>query len=284
MWIALRSSQELTFAVLALSVLVLWWRRDAALLGLLTASVIGSFAGVLDPWAWLWMGLLALACAVERLRRFRPVAIVLITMLCLGLALHQLPGFHNLLLFQDVRLTPDSAPYSLPLNFDKTAAGLLVLALCCPPPMRWPDLVPALRRSVLPIGVLLLVILAVSMAAGYVRWHPKWRLEFLPFAVVNLLSTCLAEETFFRAFLQQRLTQCWQNRRYGVPAAILVSSLLFGLAHAASGPAYVALASVAGVGYGTVYYRSGRIEMSMLAHFTLNATHFLLFTYPFWMH
>jgi membrane protease YdiL (CAAX protease family) len=56
--------------------------------------------------------------------------------------------------------------------------------------------------------------------------------------------------------------------------------VLFGLAHIAGGWRYVALATVAGAGYGTVFYRSRRIEASILAHFTLNAVHFLLFTYP----
>jgi len=42
----------------------------------------------------------------------------------------------------------------------------------------------------------------------------------------------------------------------------------------------VALACVAGAGYGTVFHRSRHIESSILAHFTLNAVHFLLFTYP----
>jgi membrane protease YdiL (CAAX protease family) len=55
---------------------------------------------------------------------------------------------------------------------------------------------------------------------------------------------------------------------------------LFVIAHAAGGWRYVALAAVAGAGYGTVFYRSRSIEMSILAHFALNCAHFLLFTYP----
>jgi hypothetical protein len=43
---------------------------------------------------------------------------------------------------------------------------------------------------------------------------------------------------------------------------------------------YVLLAAVAGLGYALVYHRTRSIEMSMLTHFTLNAMHFLLFTYP----
>ena len=41
------------------------------------------------------------------------------------------------------------------------------------------------------------------------------------------------------------------------------------------------MATIAGAGYGWVYWRSGnRIEASILAHFLLNMTHILLFTYP----
>jgi CAAX protease family protein len=43
---------------------------------------------------------------------------------------------------------------------------------------------------------------------------------------------------------------------------------------------YVVLAAAAGLGYAIVYHRTKSIEMSMLAHFGLNAVHFLLFTYP----
>jgi membrane protease YdiL (CAAX protease family) len=40
------------------------------------------------------------------------------------------------------------------------------------------------------------------------------------------------------------------------------------------------LAGLAGLGYAVVYQRTMRLEMSVLAHFTVNAVHFLLFTYP----
>ena len=59
-----------------------------------------------------------------------------------------------------------------------------------------------------------------------------------------------------------------------------VAAGLFGLVHAGGGPTYVVLATLAGVGYGWVFLRTGRIEASILTHFALNAVHFLGFTYP----
>jgi hypothetical protein len=43
---------------------------------------------------------------------------------------------------------------------------------------------------------------------------------------------------------------------------------------------YVALATIAGLGYGWIYQRTGRIEASILTHFALNAVHFFAFSYP----
>jgi len=52
------------------------------------------------------------------------------------------------------------------------------------------------------------------------------------------------------------------------------------LAHYMGGNNYILLATVAGVGYGWVYRHTGRIEASILTHFSLNSLHLLLFTYP----
>jgi membrane protease YdiL (CAAX protease family) len=42
----------------------------------------------------------------------------------------------------------------------------------------------------------------------------------------------------------------------------------------------VLLGTLAGTGYALAFRRSGRLEMAVLTHFAVNATHFLLFTYP----
>ncbi len=62
--------------------------------------------------------------------------------------------------------------------------------------------------------------------------------------------------------------------------ALLICAILFGLAHAGGGVWYVLLATVAGLGYGLVYHRTQRIELSILLHFALNSIHILFFSYP----
>ena len=88
-----------------------------------------------------------------------------------------------------------------------------------------------------------------------------------------------------RACLGRNKTPTCPTRDWSLGAgvrlrALAVAAGLFGLAPAAGGPAYVALATVAGVGYGWIYQKTSRIEASMLTHFALNTVHFLGFTYP----
>lgn len=61
---------------------------------------------------------------------------------------------------------------------------------------------------------------------------------------------------------------------------VILVGVLFGLAHVGGGYTYAMLATVAGIGYGYAYYRSGRIETAILTHFLLNAVHAVFFTYP----
>ena len=126
------------------------------------------------------------------------------------------------------------------------------------------------------------VSIGIALAAGYVRFEPKWPGAAPAFLVANLLFTCVAEEAFFRGLVQERLMRLAESRRQ--PAwnaiAIAVSTLLFGLAHAAGGATWMLVATVAGLGYSLVYARTRTIEGAILVHFLVNAAHFLGFTYP----
>ena len=124
-------------------------------------------------------------------------------------------------------------------------------------------------------------LLTLSVATGYVSLAPKWPAETWLFLWANLCLTCFAEEALFRGFIQAQLTTAWRNTRHGAVLALVAAAVLFGFAHAGGGPSYVALSTVAGLGYGWAYLRSGqRIEASILTHFALNAVHFVGFTYP----
>jgi uncharacterized protein len=69
---------------------------------------------------WLW--------AASRAKLSRPARWVSgfgFGMMALMMANHVLPGFNNLRVFDHIRFSPESAPFTMYLNFDKTAVGLL---------------------------------------------------------------------------------------------------------------------------------------------------------------
>jgi len=277
--------------LLTLTVLSVWLAPRAWPAFLILTFLAGCASGQLTWWAGLWLILLAIAgyeYASDRhwtpkwpARLLKITSFLGIVILAVGLAMHVLPGFHNIQVLPPTRLTPRSIPYDQWINFDKTLAGILILGIAYRMPTRtatpWKT---ALRRAAVPLLVTIAAVIVLGGALGHIRWDPKWTSQFWLWAAINLLSTCMSEEAFFRAFLQTEIERLTARRPGGAIIAITTSAILFGLAHIAGGWRYVALASVAGAGYGTVFHRTRSITASILAHFTLNAVHFLLFTYP----
>ena len=211
----------------------------------------------------------------------RSAAAAAIVVLAAGLMTHLLPGFNNPRVIAGTPFGSDAIPYRLHLNFDKPLVGLFVLAWCHDRIRRGADWRAMLVRTAPIAGALVLLIMVLALAIGYVRFEPKFPREWWLWAWANLFLTCIAEEALFRGFVQARLQHAWRDLRHGRRLALGVAAVLFGVAHAAGGAAYVGLATVAGAGYGLACQRAGnRIEAGILTHFALNATHFLLFTYP----
>jgi uncharacterized protein len=283
----------LTYTLFTLALLSLWagadanaghLRRYAWVPAYAAACIAALAAGMLAPIGLVWIA----ALAASLVAFFRPSAprwqriLTALAALALtaGLMTHQLPGFNNPLVIAAQAITPDALPYRLFLNFDKASAGLLLLALARPRIFRTDGFRVMLARAAPIAGALIASIIVLALAAGYVRFEPKFPPEAWLWLWANLCLTCMAEEALFRGFIQTQLQQAWRHWPQGEGLALVVASVLFGLAHAGGGPTYVALSTFAGLGYGWVYLRTGRIEASILTHFALNAVHFVGFTYP----
>ncbi|KGF83406.1 hypothetical protein IA69_00970 [Massilia sp. JS1662] len=282
---------SLAFGALALAVLTLWipapavrGNRDWAwCAGLLAACVAGLAMNMLD-----WRGVavtavyLALALGARTSERARVrIPLLVLTGLCaLLLALHRLPGFHNPVLLDHVQVSAGAPPFTLYANFDKAIAGIVLMGVFCAPIRTRADWLPMMRRTLPVLAATLVVVLGAGVLLGVVRPDVKWLPATPWFLVNNLLITSVTEEAFFRGFLLSGLARGMAGGRHGVAVAVIVSTLLFGLAHAAGGPTLVVFATLAGFGYAAAYLRSGRIEGAILTHFALNAVHFVAFTYP----
>lgn len=282
-----------TYALLLSAVLALWCGtpehasrpRRFLWLAFFSGSLAAALAtGIVQPIGLTWIAGFAIATFVfarpvlPRWQRAAAGAIILL--LAAGLVSHRLPGFNNPRVISAVRLSADAVPYSLHLNFDKTLVGLFILGFCHQRIARAADWRPMLASAAPIAAGCIALLMVLSLAIGHVRFEPKLPPQTWLWLGVNLLFTCVAEEALFRGFVQAQLARAGQNLPRGEGLALLVGAILFGAAHLAGGLAYVGLATIAGMGYGWVYLRTGRIEASILTHFALNTVHFLGFTYP----
>lgn len=282
-----------TFGALTLALACLWLPNSYRfpiptqwfwLLPLAAGILSGLHYGFLQPIALLSIALFGLACFVGSWsagsRLIKRLSGGLVLLGGCALFLHGLPGFANPKLFSDLKLSPDAVPYSKYLNFDSALIGLGILGFGHRRLNGIAEWGAMLRRAAPVMLTTLLLVMLLSLWLSYVRWQPKWTELFIFWAWGNLFFTCIAEEAFFRGFIQKHLLLVLSDSRSGTVIALFGASILFGLAHWTGGIHYVLLATMAGMGYGLAYHRTQHIEASILTHFLLNSLHFLLFTYP----
>src|SRR5690606_15654033 len=107
-------------------------------------------------------------------------------------------------------------------------------------------------------------LLGPAPESGFTRmWSEAPRLEAVTWVLLVALLPGTIEELFYRGFVQQALLQRWR------PAtAILVTSVLFGIAHL--DPAHVAFTFVMGTWFGVVGWRTGAVVLPIMLHALMN--------------
>lgn len=273
---------------LYLSVLLLWLPGKQRIpnwgIALVLSIILGLISHQLEIIAIIPIILLALAAYYSQTEKshtlVRLIAEIFVIVLSVGLATHQLPGFHNLMVLDHVYISSNAIPFTLYLNFDKTMIGIFILGFSHQLISNKNEWLLLFRQVAVKAPIVIFVVIIASFILGYVRFDLKVPSSICIWTVTNLLFVCVAEEAFFRAFIQKNVSLLMKKIKYGDYLAILIAASLFGLAHYPGGTKYMILATVAGIGYGWVYLTSKRIEGSILTHFGLNLTHFLFFTYP----
>ncbi len=153
-------------------------------------------------------------------------------------------------------------------------AGLWLFARVRPVPGMGLALLP--RRHDLPLAVgafaaFAAVALPVGLATGFLTWHPRPGVDTLVVRPLLIyLAIALPEEFLFRGLFQRLLATA-----LGPRAGLALASVVFGLAHLPD-PRYVALATVAGVAYGIVWQRTGRVAAAAVTHALVDAAWVLL--------
>lgn len=280
------------YGLLTASILSVWLppsltriTRVAPWMILLALSMgFGLYYGIVEPGGILYLAILATLCHLAsrvKLSIYLKIAFGLIAIgMVVVLFLHKAPFFNNPLVFDQFFLSDRSSSYTKYWNFDKAAAGLILLAYfgdITKSPHDWKMLA---RKSYLISIITVVLSLSLARVFGYIKLDITLTSAYFAWAWANLFFTCVSEEMLFRGVVQKYLAALSDKNAYKVGIVVFVG-ILFGLAHFAGGTTYVILASVAGIGYGYAYHVTGRIESAILTHFLLNSAHFLLFTYPY---
>ena len=199
-------------------------------------------------------------------------------LLAAALALHGLPGFTNGRAIAPERITADAVPFSMYLNLDKPLIGFWLLLVCpwIAPRFAWRV---SLGATLMALALVALAVLGAAMMLGMIAWAPKWPASGWIWILNNLLLVTLVEEALFRGYIQGGLIRWFKYLPYGQALALIIASMLFGLAHMAAGWQWVLMAGIAGLGYGLAY-RFGGLGAAIATHFGLNLLHFVFFTYP----
>ncbi|MDO6407424.1 CPBP family intramembrane glutamic endopeptidase [Pantoea phytobeneficialis] len=268
--------------LLAIALLFLETHKKFALGILLITVILATYTHVLDWQAWLFFaGLLLVALTSFRFGENKLVrygAEVLMLIAAIALMTHQLPGFHNVKVLDQVIAGPQSVPFTMYYNFDKALTPFVLLvvmrSLFVSQPSR-----QALRWQWLGLVLSVPALLWLAVYFGGLkpeRHLPQWLIQF---AFANVFFVSLAEEALFRGYLQQRLAG-WISPFL----ALVLAALLFGLMHITGGILLVVFASLAGLIYGLAWMWSGRLWVAVLFHVALNMLHLLFFTYPMLRH
>ena len=271
---------DLVFTSLLGLILSFFWLKlplKRTILGLLSiiALFLGLYSGALTSLALFSLLIFALFLLIYysgQKRELAPLAIA-IAVTAWVISRQLVPGFHNWQFLNNIRFSNQSAPYSLFFNYDKAFVGIGLLLF--QPALQVTALWKSFKSEWLLSLLGIFILLGLAFAFSYIRFDPKLSL-WSPFWLINnLLFVCLPEEALFRGFIQNEL-----EKRCPKLTALAITALLFGLYHMRSGPLMILFSAIAGLFYGRIYQKTGRLESSIALHFIVNSLHFFLFTYP----
>ena len=131
------------------------------------------------------------------------------------------------------------------------------------------------RRDAGTAVVVFLIYAAVALPVGFgtrfITWNPRAASPVLLLQpLIIYLVTAVPEEFLFRGLIQNLLSR-WLN----VPLGLAIASVIFGLSHLPD-PRYAVLATIAGIAYGYVYVRTGKVTASAITHALVDAVWVIL--------
>ncbi len=209
----------------------------------------------------------------------RVISAVIWVFAALALIIHAVPGINNYLVYPETELKPNSLAIPLYWNIDKLFVGWAICTFLTP---LWQRSTPH-SLSIIKVIFLGLATIATTILVAYLYGVIQLQLIFMPFLLItmflNITITSFTEEALFRGVIQKQFIK-WTPSQFSPYWAIVLTSLLFGLAHLPFSMGFAIAAVFAGLGYGLIYFWGGRLCYAVLLHGVLNVCHMIGFSYP----
>lgn len=204
--------------------------------------------------------------------------------LAFGLFFHKIPGLNNPKVFDNIEVCQGCAPFTMYLNLEGGMIAFFLLTLLIPLAHSGKDWVQIFKTASFWLILCTSSLMVTALYIGHIKFDMKFPPQTYLFALNNLILVCIAEEAFFRGYIQKYLFHFCARYQFPKILALVIASLLFGFRHLSGGLPLMGLSVVAGLFYGATYMKTGKIEASIITHFGLNLVHFLCFSYPFLVH
>ena len=277
---------DLTYVILALTTTAALFTRNRTLL--FTLILISAWCAF-DQNQLTYTGIFALTAAailtygesfVHTKGRVHKLILIILVILVGEIILHNVVGFHNRILLEDVFVSNKSHNYTMYYNIDKILIALIlyVCSTLVTDQKRLDE--KSILQTLQVFGGATFILLVPAIISGFIKVEPKIPTIMPIWVINNLLFVCFSEEVVFRGFLQNSLQEMLPKKNIYTAVAIIITAIVFGLYHYRDGILLIAFSAIAGLFYGYIYFRTKRILCAMLVHFLLNLTHFVFFTYP----
>ena len=283
--------KELLLAIICSSSISLWLfnKKEIAIILAISFSFLTFFLGFISYPSLLIIILFALCCyfyknTKNNFYRFS-LSIVILFFASLSL-IPFLQDSQKIPIYTGEKFSSISAPFWMGINIEKSVCGVILGAYLINISRSFSNWLKIFKEF-FPIYIIITIALLLpAYLTSYIKFDFKLPENMYLFIANNLLLTCVAEEVFFRGFMQKNLQNIFAKNFKMTQAApllsLLLTSLVFGISHFKSGILMVIFAFIAGIGYGYAFQKSEKIESAILVHFGVNITHFIFFTYPFY--
>jgi membrane protease YdiL (CAAX protease family) len=258
-------------------------KRLSATFSLWLLAGISAIASLLPsihvPAAALLIALLLLHDTTKA-NYLRTIAWVGVFVVGVFMALYRPDGFSYFNSISADQLHEQGKPYQQFVNLGKFFGAAIIFTWIMLGSVREDIALSLTRRNLLIAAGSAFSILWAAIILLGLNFTPKFSQLTLVFLLVNLVVTCFSEETFYRLVVQRPSEKMFSKPIVSHIFGIVVASAFFTLTHLSDQLYVSAVMMIAGIFYAVTYSLTRSLGSAIIAHFSVNAVHFILLPYP----